>query len=270
MASGNCYSCVYRINITEAEKQLLIPKLRKADLDFRIAFACIGSWSTIPHIVQRYLNSPIQNCQYFAPGYFSEPLPVKCPTCKTGQLRVNRPVKDKVPYILFGCSSYPNCNTTPQSITLETNCRYCNEPLVLSGRNLMTVQCPKCKRSIPVPVLFRSWPYLLKKDQCPHGKSFDNCDLCKESIQKRISLLDLELPGISMLWNGKGLSRPIAETEIRPPETTPIDIHSDEYFYGSAAMRDAEREWEEEVNEERNEFISGYERSDDSGWFYPD
>lgn len=291
-----CNHCRNGISITEAERKYLSPKLKKVGLPDNPTIACMAKWRSRDLIIQGYLEEYVTYCDHFVSGAFHEVIPAKCHNCWTdGEIKVSRPVLGS---LHFSCVTHTACKSSFEKFVLETDCRFCNSPLFLyrDWYGLMHVFCSKCKRSVPVPLLFRSWPALRNSEQCPHGHPLNNCVLCKESITKHISLIDLELPKVSDVWQGflKGKIEELT-AKMSPPEPEPLEsslyapeqpegeneVHdevSEEEaeedwwvsIHGTQALQDAQREIEEEINEERSGYIDDSERSEDNGWYYSD
>ena len=77
-------------------------------------------------------------------------LDVSCPECKVGQFTEKQSRYGK---IFYGCSNYPNCNNATWTMPKKFKCKKCGYPVMgtkESKKNGKSLQCPKCKFTVPI------------------------------------------------------------------------------------------------------------------------
>lgn len=77
-------------------------------------------------------------------------LDVSCPECKVGQFTEKQSRYGK---IFYGCSNYPNCNNAMWTMPKKFKCKKCGYPVMgtkESKKNGKSLQCPKCKFTVPI------------------------------------------------------------------------------------------------------------------------
>lgn len=193
---SNCERCIHFARLTAIESAIIQPKLDQAGLAKE---GCIGvCFHKIkrPHLlIRRYIFGNKENCELFVQGYNRDLLGIKCPICKQGELALSRPVIQGKTTILIGCNRYPDCRFSARQVPLQTLCRFCKTPIMLSAGEILKCLCPKCQRAIQIPLTLRLWPNLVNPNGgCVHPEPVQNCALCQDSRKQQINLLDLELP----------------------------------------------------------------------------
>ncbi len=259
MSTDHCLSCRYFLRFTATEAATYRAKLAQLKVSQNITGGCTYKPKDNPLVIRRYISVPVEMCPYWQSGYFEDPVGMRCPQCKQGQIVVKRPGKDKRTFTLIGCSRYPNCTFSTRSLRLPTPCRVCNISLVLTAGEQLKVTCPQCSRSAVVPLTVASWPILFKVgDTCPHLLPWRSCNTCAKSESEKLNLIDVELPKAAAFLIKIGSPQP----SHRRSSYTYAD--SDDYDNYDPEMEEEMRLINDEIASDRVD----YSRSHSEGWYY--
>lgn len=187
---------------------------------------------------------------------------IECPSCHVGELSVNRPFVNGETYIIIGCSRYPECKYSVNSLKLNIKCRFCGSNLYLSGGPILTCKCLNCSKGgkgVAIPISIKTYPSLAMPDGgCIHSGDLSNCENCETSRRERKNLLEIEIP---LMFSHLSQTEHSASTYSSEPKSKwrptsywgedeftskPDDIEPDFYHY-SKEPYDAE---DEELNNE--------------------
>lgn len=194
---SNCNTCKNFIHLTPDELNILQPKLDALWAEIGPVKGLCTRSRNHPRALANYIFGDEGNCELYERGFYREKMGIACPACKKGELAISHlPINGKQ-VILFGCYRYPDCRFSIRQVRLQTMCRYCGVPLMLTSGDLIRCACPKCHRTLALPGLLRAWPELVKPRQgCMHTPPSESCQSCDQSRRQRVSLLEMEMPAL--------------------------------------------------------------------------
>lgn len=198
----NCSDCKFFVPLSSYEKTFLdneyaVTERLSVDNN-RLAGACLRHERNYYYLlIQGFIFSKFFYCDLFEKGRYIESWDfLVCPKCSNSKLRIRRQIKDDDEVqIFFECDNFIDCRFDSSIVTIERECRYCGVNLKLEGGSVIKCYCPKCRKSIEIPITLKIWPELvLPVSGCVHIKNLSECKYCRESRNKRLNLLEIELP----------------------------------------------------------------------------
>ncbi len=197
-----CCTCINYVRLTPTEQDLIKPRLALLDPPQRKTLGvCLRPRRQPTLLIREYIDQDDDWCELYEHGYHKEKIGVACPSCRTGDLSISRPLINGMPVILIGCNRFPDCRFSIRATPLpKTLCRYCRTPLWITGGAVLRCFCPTCKRGTDIPISLRTWPSIVKPEGgCVHFDDQAECPTCEASRAQRKSLLEIELP-IFVQW----------------------------------------------------------------------
>jgi len=198
-----CDNCSFYCQLTKKEKRVVVNILGPRGFSiFDCKGICIGSRETPNYLIQRIIINGAKECESFIAGTHTESLHIPCPVCNSGNLIINRQKEVNLPVKLkISCSNFPDCGYIADEVELKTICRFCHNNLILKVSDILSVECPYCKKPpVKLPISPGIYPALIfPKGQCAHTLKFTECAACNKSRLTRKNLLVVERSWLQFL-----------------------------------------------------------------------